>query len=239
MCQTSCKTKTCDVSWFQLAIDSWNKSPSSSGPATSWGSMARAWHIALEPVASVNMSVIGACLRRASFELTLAGSCCFFWTLDSIIPLDLEGQLQCLPPPFAWGTIGGAAMSSIIFNALRRAGAAGAEVKRFKAHNWQASWLDSFKGTGLTTCWIYSHLFLGSKPQDMTRDSSGRSHPGHEAHVSWWRSLCRILQQACWSRYFSQANKSKPTHINQPPSPTPIPNSADNSSAAMCLTHST
>ena len=137
------------------------------------------------------------------------------------IPLDLEGQLQCLPPPFAWGTIGGAAMSSIIFNALRRAGAAGAEVKRFKAHHWQASWLDSFKGTGLTTCWIYSHLFLGSKPQDMTRDSSGRSHPGHEAHVSWWRSLCRILQQACWSRYFSQANKSKPTHIN-PHQPTSI-----------------
>lgn len=96
MCQTSCKTKTWDDSWFQLAIDSWNKSPSSSGPATSWGSMARAWHIAVKPVASVNMSVIGACLRRASYELTLAGSCCFCWTLDSIIPLDLEGQLQCL-----------------------------------------------------------------------------------------------------------------------------------------------
>lgn len=84
MCQTSCKTKTCDVSWFQLAIDSWNKSQCSSCPATSWGSMARAWHIAVEPVASVNMSVIWACLRRASFELTLAGSCCFCWTLDSI-----------------------------------------------------------------------------------------------------------------------------------------------------------
>lgn len=51
------------------------------------------------------------------------------------IQFDLEGQLQCLPPSFAWGTIGGAAMSSIIFNALRRAGAAAADGKRFKAQN--------------------------------------------------------------------------------------------------------